>query len=164
MLISFLNADHSTGKSLQFSSGEILHLPSLHFQEIQALANLILPLQLIFLVQQYLHGTLHRLRDLIHVLRLNDSFQVILQDLGEIVLQLAAPEVSEDLRPVGRVGKVAKVRLLFTREDLERGGLADTVGADQTQDLSGPRDRQTMKLEGVLGVPVSCGFLQVTEN
>ena len=93
VLISFLNADHSTGKSLQFSSGKILHLPPLHFQEIQTRAHLVLPLQLILLVQQCLHGTFHRLRDLIHVLRLNDGFQVVLKDLGEIILQLAAPEV-----------------------------------------------------------------------
>ena len=46
----------------------------------------------------YLHG----LRDLVDVLRFNDSPQVVLQDFGEIVLQLRTSEVGQDFLPVWR--------------------------------------------------------------
>ena len=38
--------------------------------------------------------------DLVDILGLDDGLKVILQDLGEVVLQLGATEVSEDLLPV----------------------------------------------------------------
>lgn len=41
--------------------------------------------------------------DLVDVLRLHDGPQVVLQDLGEVVLQLGASEVGQDLLPVGGV-------------------------------------------------------------
>ena len=46
---------------------------------------------------------LHSLGDLVHILGLDDGPQVVLQDLGEIVLELRAPEVGQDLLPIGGV-------------------------------------------------------------
>lgn len=59
----------------------------------QLLADLYLVAHLILFVQQLLHRAPHRLGNLVHILRLNDGLQVILQDLGEVVLQLGAAEV-----------------------------------------------------------------------
>lgn len=41
--------------------------------------------------------------DLVDILGLDEGLEVILQDLGEEVLQLRAPKVGKDLRPVGGV-------------------------------------------------------------
>lgn len=46
---------------------------------------------------------LHGLGDLVHVLGLDDGPQVVLQDFGEVVLQLRTSEVGQDLLPVRRV-------------------------------------------------------------
>lgn len=46
---------------------------------------------------------LDRLWDLVDVLRLDDGPQVVLQDFGEVVLQLGASEVGQDLLPVWRI-------------------------------------------------------------
>lgn len=46
---------------------------------------------------------LHGFGDLVHVLGLDDGPQVVLQDLGEVVLQLRTSEVGQDLLPVGRI-------------------------------------------------------------
>lgn len=62
-----------------------------------------LVLPLILLVHELAHGTLDSLGDLVHVLWLDQRLQVILQDLGEVVLQLGAAEVRQDLRPVRRI-------------------------------------------------------------
>ena len=40
--------------------------------------------------------------DLVHVLWLDDGLEVILQDLGEVVLQFRAAEVDQDLLPIWR--------------------------------------------------------------
>jgi len=49
----------------------------------------------------------------VDILRLDDRLQVVFEDFGEIVLQLRAAEVCEDLLPVGRVLELAEVRLLL---------------------------------------------------
>ena len=42
------------------------------------------------------------LRDVVHILGLGDGLDVVLQDAREVVLQLRAPEVGQDLLPVRR--------------------------------------------------------------
>lgn len=44
-----------------------------------------------------------RFRDLIDVLRLDDGFQVVLEDFREVVLQLGAAEEHQNVLPIGRV-------------------------------------------------------------
>ena len=43
------------------------------------------------------------LGDVVHVLRLDERLEVVLEDAREVVLQLRAPEVRQDLLPVRRV-------------------------------------------------------------
>jgi hypothetical protein len=50
-----------------------------------------------------MHGTPDCLGDVVDILRLDDGFQVILQDASEVVLQVAASEVREDFLPIGGV-------------------------------------------------------------
>lgn len=51
-----------------------------------------------------------------------------------------------------------KVRLQFTSQNLQRGALSDTVGSDQSQDLTRAWSRQTVKFECIGGVSV--GYLR----
>ena len=62
-----------------------------------------LVVHLVLLVEERLYGALDGPGDLVDVLRLHHRLQVVLQDLGEVVLQLAPPEVRQDLSPVRRV-------------------------------------------------------------
>lgn len=48
-------------------------------------------------------GNLDGLWDLVDVLRLHDGPQIVLQDFGEVVLQLGPSEVGQDLLPVWRI-------------------------------------------------------------
>jgi hypothetical protein len=91
----------------------------------------------------------------INVLRLDQGLEVVLKDLGEVVLKLGTAEVLEDLLPVGRNVETTQVGLQLAREDLERRRLSDTVRSDETEHLSWSGSGETMKLEGVGGVTVS---------
>lgn len=51
-------------------------------------------------VEHLLHVAVHRSRDVVHVLGLDDRFQVVLQDAGKVVLQLRSAEIREDVLPV----------------------------------------------------------------
>ena len=74
---------------------------------------------------------LHSLGDLVHILGLDDGPQVVLQDLGEIVLELRAPEVGQDLLPIGGVLRETGVPV--------RKGLVNLFGsASGLGSLSGP--------------------------
>lgn len=59
----------------------------------------------------------HGLGDVVDVLRLDDGVQVVLQDAREVVLQLAATEVREDLLPVRRVLRPGAHMVLSLRRD-----------------------------------------------
>lgn len=76
-------------------------------------------------------------------------------------LQLGTTEVLQDLLPVRGVVVAAQVRLQLATQNLQRGTLADTVCSDETEDLTGARHRQTVKLEAVGGVTVGDLALQV---
>lgn len=59
------------------------------------------------------------LGDVVHVLRLDDGLQVVLQDAREVVLQLRPPEVLQDFLPVGRALESPQVGLELPRQDFE---------------------------------------------
>ena len=96
MYITNRDKGHPVTPSTTEAPSALLHLT-------QRLADLHLVQHLVLLVEQLLHRAAHRLRDLIHVLRFDDGLEVVLEDLGEVVLQLRAAEVRQNVRPVGRV-------------------------------------------------------------
>ena len=57
-------------------------------------------LPLILILHDLAHNTLDGLGNVVNVLGLDDGLQVVLQNLGEIVLKLRTTEVSQDLLPV----------------------------------------------------------------
>lgn len=84
--ISVLDAHHSASETLKLTTRQSLNLPIANVGQIQHSADLLLLVALVLLVQQLLHCTLHRLWNLVHVLRLDQGLQVVLQDLREVVL------------------------------------------------------------------------------
>ena len=100
---------------------------------------------------------------MVNVLGLDNSFQVIFKNLCKIILKLIASKVGQDFSPVWWRFELAQVRLQLASQDLEGGRLADTVGAHQAKNFTGSGDGQTMQLEGVLGIPMGCMLLQITE-
>lgn len=78
-----------------------------------------------------------------------------------LTLQLRTTEVPQNLLPVRRVLEASKVGLQLAGQNLERGTLANTVGTDQTKDLSRAGHRKTVQLEAVGGVTVCDLALEV---
>lgn len=72
-------------------------------------------------------------------------------------MQLRASEVFDDILPVGRIIIFAKVRLELSAQNLESCTLSNTVRANETEDLTGSRCWQAMKLETV--GRVSMGYM-----
>ena len=78
-----------------------------------------------------------------------------------LTLQFRAAEVPENLLPVWRVLEASKVGLQLACQDFESGTLADTVGSDQTENLTGAGHGKTVQLEAVGGVTVCDLALEV---
>lgn len=115
-------------------------------------------------------GALDGLGNLVHILRLDDGLEVVLQHLGEVVcltslyvpkphiqdltLQLGTTEVLQNLLPIRRVVVAAKIGLELAAQDLQRRALADSVCSNQSQHLSRTGHGQSMQLEAVRRVSV----------
>ena len=71
-----------------------------------------------------------------------------------LTLQFRTTEVPENLLPVRWVLETSKVGLQLACQNFESGTLANTVGSDQTENLTWAGHGQTVKLEAVGGVTV----------
>jgi hypothetical protein len=69
--------------------------------------------------------------------------------VGKHTLQFRASEILNDILPVRRVIVSSQIWLQFSAQNLQGCALSDTVGADQSQNLSRARCWQSMKLEAV---------------
>ena len=103
--VRLLYARHRDREPLQLPTRQLRHLPGEHVIKLQIVAHLLLVVALQLRVEHLRHGerALDRAGDVVHVLRLDERLQVILQHLREVVLQLGAAEVLQDLLPVRRV-------------------------------------------------------------
>mmetsp|Transcript_35444 Transcript_35444/g.88930 ORF Transcript_35444/g.88930 Transcript_35444/m.88930 type:complete len:416 (+) Transcript_35444:840-2087(+) len=159
--VRVLGGHHGDRKPLQLSAAQVLHVAVRHLPEVQLLQQLVLVAALVLLVNHLLHVATHRLGDVVHVLRLDDRLDVVLQHAREVVLQLRPAEVEQDLLPVGHVFKPAEVGLELAGQHLQCRRLANAVGADEAQHLTRARHRQPVQLEGVGAVAVGGFALQV---
>lgn len=75
--------------------------------------------------------------------------QVIFQDLCKVVLQFRPSKELEQFFPIRRIIKFTQVWFHLARENLECCGFANTVRADETQDLTRTRHRKAMEFEGI---------------
>jgi len=100
----------------------------------------------------------------IHILWFDQSLEVILQNLGEVILELRSTEVFENFLPVWRVLNVgnyasvcgysseihatyivsSKIRFKFSGQNLQRCALSNAVGSHQTEHLTRPWGRESM--------------------
>ena len=78
-----------------------------------------------------------------------------------LTLQFRTTEVPQNLLPVWRVLETSEVRLQLACQNFEGGTLANTVGTDQTENLTGAGHRKTVQLEAVGGVAVGDLALEV---
>jgi hypothetical protein len=76
-------------------------------------------------------------------------------------LQLGASVVFENLLPIRGIIEPSQIWLQLAGQDFQRRTLSDTVGAHETQDLAGARQRQTVQFEAVGRVSVGDLGLEV---
>jgi hypothetical protein len=104
--LRFLDTDQSQGKSLQFSSGQQANISILDLVEFENVHDMLHIAHLALLLDQRLdclEGTFDSSRQLIHILWLDHSLEVVLEHLGEVVLEFRATEISQYFLPVWRV-------------------------------------------------------------
>ena len=109
---------------------------------------------------------------MIHILWFDQGLKIVLQNLGEIILELRSTEVLENFLPVwGILGagnytsvcryspKIhvtyvisSKIGFKFSGQNLQRRTLSDTVCSHETEHLTRPWSREPMQFEGVGGV------------
>lgn len=172
--ICLLDAHSADGESLQFTTREEVDV-SVHdmvqFQNISNLLHISEGGPARDQMADALLGSTNSLGDLIHVLGLNDGLEIILEELGEVVcrgwlahvvistsglnsssgltLQLRTTEVLDDFLPVRRIVMAAEIGLELSAENLQCSTLANTVGSNQSENLSRSGHRETMQLEAV---------------
>jgi hypothetical protein len=161
--ISALNATHGNRESLQLSTTELADFSLKNVVQFQIIANLLLVVSLELRIEHLGdgHGSLDGSRNVVDILRLDQGLQVVLENLGKVVLKLRSSEVLENFLPVGGIVIASKVRLELSGQDLESGTLSDTVGSYQAEHLAWTRSWQSMELERVGGVTVSDLRVQV---
>jgi hypothetical protein len=99
--------------------------------------------------------------DVIHILGFDGGLQGVLQDLGEIVLELAATKMNQNFLPIRRSVVSSQVGFHLTRQDFESCGLSNTVGPDQSQHLTRTGHGKSMQLERVGTISVSGVLLKI---
>mmetsp|Transcript_11127 Transcript_11127/g.24519 ORF Transcript_11127/g.24519 Transcript_11127/m.24519 type:complete len:258 (-) Transcript_11127:387-1160(-) len=103
----------------------------------------------ILLLENIPHQSPHRTGNMIHILRLDRSLDVILQNLGEVILQIRSTEMNQNLLPIRRTIVSSEIGLHLSSKNLQGGRLSNTIGTDQSQHLSRTRHGKTMQLEAV---------------
>lgn len=181
--IGLLDTDNGDRETLQLTTGEEVNVTIVDLLEFccklgmreaqvednvltESLENLVYSglVDLSTLLDQVANGSVCALDspgDLVDVLRLDNSLEVVLQNLGEVVLQLRATEVLENLLPVWWVVETAQVWLELSAQNLQRRALANTVCSNKTQNLARSGHRQSVQLEAVCRVAVSDLRLEV---
>jgi hypothetical protein len=116
--------------------------------------------------------------DLVYILRLDNGFEVIFQDLGKVVydmsasacsmnvtskhtLQFRTTKVFQNFLPVWWIVVTAQVWLKLAAQNLQGRALADTVCPHESKHLSWPWHGQPMQFEAVGGVSVGNLSLEI---
>ena len=98
---------------------------------------------------------------MVNILRFDCAVQRLVKQTRKVVLQLRAAKVLEDLPPLWRAVEAAEVWLELVGEDLEGGGLADAVCANEPEHLAWAGRGQAVQLEGVWPVAVGGVLVEV---
>ena len=123
-------------------------------------------------------GSFDCFRKLIHILGLNNSFEIIFENLGEIVwegsvvmhrvrllaqltLKFAASEIFQDFLPVWWTIISSQIWLQLATQNLERSTLANTIGSHKPKYLSRSWHGEPVELEAIGGITMCDLSLQV---
>lgn len=103
--VGFLYTRHGNSKPLQLPSTQLPHLPIQHFSQLKLLAHQLLVIKLRFWVKHLSdgHDAFDCSRNVIYILGLDESFEVVLEDFCKVVLQFGTAKVFQDFLPVWRV-------------------------------------------------------------
>mmetsp|Transcript_30853 Transcript_30853/g.75673 ORF Transcript_30853/g.75673 Transcript_30853/m.75673 type:complete len:285 (-) Transcript_30853:192-1046(-) len=159
--ISLLNSHNSNGKALKLSTREILDPTQLHVLEIEKIDHHLLIVVSTLCLQHLPNDALDSLRDVVHVLRLDDGLDRVFKHAREEVLELRATEVCQDFSPIGRIVELSKVGLQLASKHLESSALSRTVGSHEPQHLPWPRHRHPVQLERIGPIAVSGLLLHI---
>mmetsp|Transcript_4528 Transcript_4528/g.10273 ORF Transcript_4528/g.10273 Transcript_4528/m.10273 type:complete len:761 (-) Transcript_4528:27-2309(-) len=150
------------GEALQLAARERLDLAVDQVREVEPSSDLLPAVALVALLEHDADRPAGHRAHVVRVqLHLDGDAQIVLEHAREVLLQLRAAVVGQDLVPVGRLLRLAQVGLQLAREHVERRRLADAVGAEQAEHRAWPRRRQAVQLEGVHAVLVRHVGLQV---
>lgn len=95
---------------------------------------------------------------MINVLWLDSCFHSIFQYFSKVVLEFASAKMDQDFFPIGRVVVTTQIGFHFAGKNFQSCRLPNTVGSDETENLSRAWHRQAMKFERV-GTVAMCGVL-----
>jgi len=98
--VRLLDHTDGDGKALKLTPREVSNLTGLHIGEVEVKNDAVSVLLLVLVGHDFSNNTLDSLRDVINILGLDDSLEVVFQNLGEVVLELGATEVAENFLPV----------------------------------------------------------------
>lgn len=161
-----MHTDDGNGETLQLTTGKEINVTVENGVKLERLDDLLDScfVNLGALLDEEANGSVLALDgsgDLVDVLRLDDSLEVVLEDLCEVVLQLRTTEVLENLLPIRRVVVAAEVRLQLSAQNLQGSTLSGTVTTNKTEDLTGSGHGKSVELEAVGRVAVSNLRLEV---
>mmetsp|Transcript_88724 Transcript_88724/g.249901 ORF Transcript_88724/g.249901 Transcript_88724/m.249901 type:complete len:297 (+) Transcript_88724:924-1814(+) len=150
-----LYAEHGDGEALQLTARKVGDATLLQVRQLELLV-VVSHLMIFTLRRQHLSNrhVPKATRDPVHVLRLDHRLEAVFEEAREVGLQLAAPEVRQELRPIWRGLESPQVRLQLARQHGEGRRLADAIGTDKAQNLPRPGRRQAVQLEGVRTIAV----------
>ena len=109
---------HGDGETLQFTAGQLVNVTTHQVVELQGIAHGTLDVTFVTGIQKLLHLTADLLGNRIDVLDLHTSHQVVHENTLQVVLELAATEILQNIFPVGRIVEVAKIGLQLAGKNL----------------------------------------------
>jgi hypothetical protein len=97
-----LYARHSNCEALQLSSGKLADLTVKYGSQLELVEDILKVVTFKLALEHLLDGllALDSARNVIDILWLDEWLQVVLEHLGEVVLQLGSTEVAQDFLPV----------------------------------------------------------------
>lgn len=162
--IGLLDADCANGETLKLTTREMADITIVNVAQLQGVENSVKVVQAESPFNKSFDALVSRadsLRNLINILGLDYSLQIILQQLGEVVLQFGTTEVLDDILPIGGIVELSKIGLELSAKNFESCTLSDTVGTNETQNISRSWHGKPVEFEAVRGITVGDLALEV---
>mmetsp|Transcript_1662 Transcript_1662/g.3485 ORF Transcript_1662/g.3485 Transcript_1662/m.3485 type:complete len:275 (-) Transcript_1662:506-1330(-) len=132
--IGHLHCHRCNGKSLQLSPTQHSNITIQHMSQFRLLMSpsetipIFLFRPIILLFENIPHKTPHCSGNMINILRFNGSFNIILQNLGKVILKIRSTKVYQNFLPVGGTIESSQIGFHLSSENFECSRFTDTVG------------------------------------